>query len=850
MTFRVLIRRALPRCSCGILAGAVLLALASWAPPCAAGPYIWDQDEDRIDDRIEQVHLLGYSASFEQADTLARQRFEVVRVGGDLLYGVYVIYDHVPTTTDLAQLTFAGMPVRHRIESLPAVRSVATWAQLAVVSTYPGIERIEAVPLLYAQLHDGAAAIGARDASERVFPVWPGGDPNAGQGVIVAFLDTGINDAAAGGWPGHESLAGRCVGGAVFTHGDSVFDTPRDGSVNPGDSGGGAHGTHVAGIAVGGGGSSAFAIGIAPAARFVDVQVLNEAGIGTGVCEALDWCIANRARDWGAGDPALTGIDVINLSLSSPDASDGNDLAARLAAHAAQLGIMVVASMGNDGRSGMAPSPAAGDGVIAVGAWDVQRSGPAGDDLYPALNNYGPRAGDGDADALDEQKPDLLAPGVAVLSADGGLATDGAQYRRASGTSAAAAFVSGAAAALRSAAPTLAPAELRERLVATARRNLGTLPAGVTGADPRWYSPRGYGVLDLYAAWIEVTRPERTQVRRLSIDAAFDLVSADLWTQRERGAEFLVFERAPDVAGAPGAFAAIDSVPAAGDSSLAGPPNLSSYVRSWLVAPAERGASFWYRAAYTEDGVRWNEPARRVTIPAGPSAATLELTIVHNAYDHDLDAMVTANGAAGSVSFPLPGSSAAVATEWLTGAATIGNVALTFHVEIPAGTADAFLPPSPATPWTLSVTEAGFLNRSGRVTAFRVIRHTGSGDEIVEGGPLPTITAEGQTSYAQAPIGVASVDPAGDGVSTRFGPNPVRAGAAVSFASGTRLHGDLEIFDTSGRRLARVPFAPSGAGRFEARWSAVQPSGHPLPAGIYFARINGARPMRIVVLSD
>ena len=79
------------------LALVALLASASHSEPL-----IWDQDEDAIDDRIETVNLLGFKFSFENADTLLRQRVEVTRgLLGSLDYGVYVVYDRVPTDADL-----------------------------------------------------------------------------------------------------------------------------------------------------------------------------------------------------------------------------------------------------------------------------------------------------------------------------------------------------------------------------------------------------------------------------------------------------------------------------------------------------------------------------------------------------------------------------------------------------------------------------------------------------------------------------------------------------------------------------------------------------------------------------
>ena len=43
-----------------------------------------------------------------------------------------------------------------------------------------------------------------------------------------------------------------------------------------------------------------------------------------------------------------------------------------------------------------------------------------------------------------------------------------------------------------------------------------------------------------------------------------------------------------------------------------------------------------------------------------------------------------------------------------------------FSVDVPGGGGiSSFLPPSPDKPWRLDVTEGGFLNRSGRVTAWQ-----------------------------------------------------------------------------------------------------------------------------------
>src|SRR5262245_21734185 len=517
---------------------AFAFALACAAGPAgAAQPFIWDQDTNGIDDRIELVHLNGFSASFELGDTTLRQRIGVVRSLGDLLYSVYVRWDHTPTTADILSLALHGMPVLSRIEAVPASRSIATFAQVEAVRSLPGVDRVEAVPLLYPENRDGTAAIGVRDPTNRVFPTFATSAPGVGgHGVVVAFLDTGINDGSEGGYPGHEALAGRFLGGAVFLTPDSLSQTPRNGSVNPADHGGQAthsHATHVAATAVGAGAPGGFAMGVAPLAKFVDVKVLNDAGNGLAVPEALDWCISNRNRDWGSADPDERGIDVINLSLSSPDQSDGQDLASQLAAKAVQLGIVVVASMGNDGLDAHVPSPAAGDGVIAVGAWDDARSPEPGEDSWASFNNTGPRAADGgpggDGDATDELKPDLLAPGVDVLSADGDVTSDGTRFQRLSGTSMACAFVSGVCALLRESATPPNPAQIAQWLRNTARRPLAGAPAGFpSGADARWRSTIGYGLVDAYAARLERDNANATQFRRLALTSTDHTVTATL----------------------------------------------------------------------------------------------------------------------------------------------------------------------------------------------------------------------------------------------------------------------------------------------------------------------------------
>jgi hypothetical protein len=92
-------------------------------------------------------------------------------------------------------------------------------------------------------------------------------------------------------------------------------------------------------------------------------------------------------------------------------------------------------------------------------------------------------------------KPDLVAPGVGLATADAGGNPDGSpKYTTATGTSAAAAVTAGAAALLVEARPGLTPAELKGLLVGSATRvqREEKLPAGVTA--------QGAGLVDLAPA--------------------------------------------------------------------------------------------------------------------------------------------------------------------------------------------------------------------------------------------------------------------------------------------------------------------------------------------------------------
>src|SRR6185369_8968354 len=106
--------------------------------------------------------------------------------------------------------------------------------------------------------------------------------PVDGTGIGIAVLDSGID-------PDHQAFAGatgsRIIVNQDFT-GESRTDDPY------------GHGTHVASIAAGNGLiSNGKYRGVAPNANLINLRVLNSDGVGSvsGVLDALDWIISNRA---------------------------------------------------------------------------------------------------------------------------------------------------------------------------------------------------------------------------------------------------------------------------------------------------------------------------------------------------------------------------------------------------------------------------------------------------------------------------------------------------------------------------------------------------------------------------
>lgn len=240
-----------------------------------------------------------------------------------------------------------------------------------------------------------------------------------GRGVTVALLDSGV-DAQFGDLRG-AVRAGFVPGGS----GDARHDTDPE-----------IHGTRLA-DEIAGRGTGFGLLGIAPRARILPV-VIPAHDFAQPTVAALDRLAASSRP------PA-----VVNMSYGRPGACPAALRAA--VQRAMRAGIIVVAAAGNSGSTTNAATyPADCPGVVAVGAVDVHGRPWRDTERQPYVA--------------------LAGPGVRMISADPRAASG---YGYASGTSDAAAIVSGVFALVRAGFPHLPARDVVTRVLATTHQFLG-----------------------------------------------------------------------------------------------------------------------------------------------------------------------------------------------------------------------------------------------------------------------------------------------------------------------------------------------------------------------------------------
>ena len=326
-------------------------------------------------------------------------------------------------------------PVEHNL--IAAFSVVMDASEIAAVSSDPDVLSISAD----AKVTPTASASASGTASPLKKSLGLITDAYTGAGVTVAVIDSGIQNIG--------DLSGRIVAAYDFTSESGAAPT------TPVDPYG--HGTHVAGlIGSSGASSSGKYAGVATAVKLVSLRVLDENGVGrsTSVLQALEFAVANKDR---------FGIKVVNLSLGHPifESVTTDPLVGAVEA-AVRTGLIVVTAAGNFGTNpdtgvvgyGGITSPGNAPSAITVGAANGAGTDGRRDDRVAGFSSRGPTWYNGLA------KPDVVAPGTNLVSSnvDGStlaglypsrvVREGGAKFLKLSGSSMAAAVVSGLAAVM------------------------------------------------------------------------------------------------------------------------------------------------------------------------------------------------------------------------------------------------------------------------------------------------------------------------------------------------------------------------------------------------------------------
>ncbi|GGU64658.1 type VII secretion-associated serine protease mycosin [Streptomyces daghestanicus] len=259
-----------------------------------------------------------------------------------------------------------------------------------------------------------------------------------GEGVTVAVIDDGVNAS-------HIDLQGNVLEGHDFVDGGSA--TPDAGD---------DHGTAMASIiAAHGHGEGEGVIGLAPEAKILPIRDFeaNSNGLPTSIRYAVDQgaSIINVSQCFGSSSAAV--ISEVTNAVQ----------------YALSRDVLVIGGSGNDGDSAEC-YPGASPGALGVGAV-------TSDGTVWEKSNHNPQVA-------------LTAPGVKIVAAAGA----GNRYRMGSGTSDATAYVSAAAALIRSAFPDLTAGQVANRLVKTA--SLPDSAQGLRLPDEKY----GYGAIRPYDA--------------------------------------------------------------------------------------------------------------------------------------------------------------------------------------------------------------------------------------------------------------------------------------------------------------------------------------------------------------
>jgi serine protease AprX len=371
--------------------------------------------------------------------------------------------------------------------------------------------------------------------------------PLLGWGVTVAVIDSGFmqlknREGNQSGWDVYDETTGTLFAqndvGRCVIYRDFLARTAENGNAgqdarNSIDQHG--HGTHVIStiadnrVAPLRANLQATQVGVAPDVNLMIARSLGSDGSGTyaDVILAIEWIVNNKAT---------YNVRVLNLSIYTPVTGPyWADPLNQAVMRAWQAGITVVAAAGNDGpQPGTITVPGNVPYVITVGAIRSGRYNTSGADELATFSSRGPTesafvkpdivvpasrtiAPMPDASTLAQEIPEARIQEKVDVDYGIGAPNKKHTYYQLSGTSMAAAEMSGIAALILQANPTLTNDQVKYRLLATGR------PAVDQATGELVYSmwEQGAGLVDAREAVITTT----TELANRGMDIGLDLTT-------------------------------------------------------------------------------------------------------------------------------------------------------------------------------------------------------------------------------------------------------------------------------------------------------------------------------------
>lgn len=462
------------------------------------------------------------SSSPRRGTRRAARRLRGAALAGTALATAVALVPAAPALAAAPEATGGGSPTTAAVSAGPLGSGILT----SVLGTLWGDRRADDLsrnPLTGqydarrdpGSLYSITTAIGARSAWQQTDAR---GAAITGKGVTVAVVDSGVAPV--------RGLSSKLVQGpdlSIEANSPTPLSTDSYG-----------HGTHMASIigasdpvATSRAGSpsvldSSAQLGVAPGAGLLALKLATTDGSTdvSQVIAGLDWVVEHR-------DDNGMHVRVVNLSFGTSGLQDYQvDPLAAAVERAWHRGVVVVVSAGNEGKgSDGLTNPAIDPYVIAVGATSPSAS-PVSTVLTGASQAWNgwssPTSASFSSRGTSSRPVDLSAPGTSVVGLrdpgsfvdtehpEGRVAADSSsRLFRGSGTSQAAAVVSGAAALLLQADPSLTPDAVKSVLQAT--------------ADPVWGADRrdvGAGQVDVAAALRTVKAAASGDARAKAVLAA------------------------------------------------------------------------------------------------------------------------------------------------------------------------------------------------------------------------------------------------------------------------------------------------------------------------------------------